>query len=459
MQLSVPPSDAFKDHLVALLDPKNTSGLVSQYTGPRDAQTDVILREVAVLLKVRKSAASEAHPTKGAPDSELRLQIQDISRVCKALANGDLQQKVSVPMQDPGMRQLKEDINSTVDTLTQLTTEVKRICREIGSQGILGGYAQLDNAHGVWRELRAEVNTLAENLTAQIRSISMVASGVAEGDFSRQSDVAASGELGELKDTINGMASRLGTLTAEVSRVSVEVSEEGKLGGKAVVPDITGAWAHLVTNFNNMALTLTTQVRETAEVVEAVAHGDLTKKVWMTERGELGALKTAINGMVQQLSVFAAEITRVVHEVGSLGVLGGNPVVPGALGSWKNVTDAVTNLSFNLTRQIRSISMVINAILAGNLSDATAELDSIAAGGEMRDLQLTVNALVAQLDGLRTEIVNKGGIDSEGTSAQAQGRWKEVAEKVNKLQALRGAASLDSFDLDDRASGLKPPSP
>ncbi|KAF7290756.1 hypothetical protein MIND_01316400 [Mycena indigotica] len=379
--------------------------------------------------------------TQGGMDAleELRLlkdQVRDVARVCKAVAAGDLKQKIIVPVQGELMIQLKQVINSMVDNLSVFATEVTRVSRDVGTEGKLGAQAHIDNVEGTWRELKTEVNTLAQNLTTQVRSIAEVTTAVANGDLSKQIDVPAKGEVLNLKNTVNGMVLRLRTLAVEVTRVTLEVGNQGKLGGYANVPDVEGVWSELVTNVNRMCTSLTDQVRSIATVTTAVAEGDLTQKVTIQAAGEISTLKDTVNRMVDQLSAFASEVTRVALEVGTEGKLGGQAQVLGVLGTWKDLTDNVNKMASNLTGQVRSISEVTKAVANGDLSKAM-EVD---VSGEMLDLKVTINEMVERLGRFSREVTRvalevgtEGKLGGQAEVEGVQGTWKDLTDNVNKM--------------------------
>ena len=285
----------------------------------------------------------------------LTTQVRDIAQVATAVAKGDLSQKIDVPARGE-ILQLKETVNTRVDQLSAFADEVTRVAREVGSEGRLGGQAQVPGVAGVWRDLTDSVNHMAGNLTSQVRSIAQVTTAVAEGDLSQKITVDARGEILELKSTINTMVDQLSAFADEVTRVAREVGTEGRLGGQAQVRGVSGTWKDLTDNVNSMANNLTGQVRNIALVTTAVAKGDLSKKIDVDARGEILELKTTINTMVDQLSAFADEVTRVAREVGTEGRLGGQAEVEGVSGTWKRLTENVNELAGNLTRQVRAIA-------------------------------------------------------------------------------------------------------
>ncbi|KAJ7718141.1 hypothetical protein B0H16DRAFT_1387856 [Mycena metata] len=370
---------------------------------------------------------------------ELRLlkdQVRDVSRVCNAVATGDLTQKITVPVQGDLMVQLKKVINTMVDNLSHFATEVTRVSRDVGTEGKLGAQAHVEDVEGTWRELMDEVNTLAANLTTQVRGIAAVTSAVAKGDLSKQIDVDASGEILDLKNTVNGMVLQLRMLAVEVTRVTLEVGSQGKLGGEATVPDVEGVWFELVTNVNRMCLSLTDQVRSIATVTTAVARGDLSQKVTIHTEGEINTLKDTVNRMVDQLSAFASEVTRVAVEVGTAGKLGGQARVEGVQGTWKDLTDNVNKMASNLTWQVRSISEVTKAVANGDLGK-TMEVD---VSGEMLDLKVTINEMVMRLGNFSREVTRvalevgtEGKLGGQAEVEGVQGTWKDLTDNVNKM--------------------------
>src|SRR6201981_2844578 len=299
--------------------------------------------------------------------SNLTGQVRNIAEVATAVASGDLSRKITVDVRGE-ILQLKEAINTMVDQLRSFASEVTRVAREVGTDGKLGGQAVVPGVAGTWKDLTDSVNAMAGNLTAQVRNIAEVTTAVARGDLSRKITVDVKGEILELKNTINTMVDQLNAFASEVSRVAREVGTEGKLGGQAQVPGVAGTWKDLTDNVNVMASNLTAQVRNIADVTIAVASGDLSKKITVDVRGEILQLKEAINTMVEQLRSFAAEVTRVAHEVGTEGELGGQANVSGVAGTWKDLTDSVNAMAGNLTGQVRNIAEVTTAVARGDLS-------------------------------------------------------------------------------------------
>ncbi|WP_233290277.1 HAMP domain-containing protein, partial [Kitasatospora sp. MBT66] len=297
----------------------------------------------------------------------LTTQVRDIAQVATAVAKGDLSQKITVDARGE-ILELKNTVNTMVDQLGSFAGEVTRVAREVGTEGILGGQADVKGVSGTWRDLTDSVNFMAGNLTGQVRAIAQVATAVADGDLSQKITVNARGEILELKNTINTMVDQLSSFAGEVTRVAREVGTEGRLGGQADVQDVSGTWRDLTESVNVMADNLTAQVRSIASVTTAVAQGDLTQKIRVDARGEILELKETINTMVDQLSAFADEVTRVARDVGTEGNLGGQATVRGVSGTWKDLTDNVNVMASNLTGQVRSMSDVATAVARGDLS-------------------------------------------------------------------------------------------
>src|SRR5207244_2461683 len=297
----------------------------------------------------------------------LTAQVRNIAEVATAIASGDLSRKITVDVRGE-ILQLKETLNTMVDQLNRFAGEVTRVAREVGTEGRLGGQANVPGVAGTWKDLTDSVNSMAGNLTAQVRNIAEVTTAVAGGDLSRKITVDVRGELLQLKETINTMADQLNAFAGEVTRVAREVGTEGRIGGPAEVPGVDGTTKDLTDNVNFMAANLTAQVRNIAEVAAAIAGGDLSKKITVDVRGELLQLKETLNTTTDQLRSFAGEVTRVAREVGTEGRLGGQANVPGVAGTWKDLTDNVNLLAANLTTQVRNIAEVTTAVARGDLS-------------------------------------------------------------------------------------------
>jgi HAMP domain-containing protein/CheY-like chemotaxis protein/signal transduction histidine kinase len=365
----------------------------------------------------------------------LTSQVRNIAEVTTAVAKGDLSKKITVDVRGE-ILELKGTINTMVDQLNGFASEVTRVAREVGSEGNLGGQAEVKGAAGTWRDLVDSVNSMARNLTNQVRNIAKVTTAVANGDLSKKITVAVRGEILELKDTINTMVDQLNAFASEVTRVAREVGSEGKLGGQALVQGVAGTWKDLTDSVNSMAGNLTSQVRNIADVTTAVAKGDLSKKITVDARGEILELKGTINTMVDQLNAFASEVTRVAREVGSEGRLGGQAQVQGVAGIWKDLTDSVNSMAGNLTSQVRNIAEVTTAVAKGDLSKKIA----VDVRGEMLELKGTINTMVDQLNGFASEVTRVAReVGSEGKlggQAQVQGTagtWKDLTDSVNSM--------------------------
>lgn len=367
--------------------------------------------------------------------TNLTDQVRNIAVVTTAVANGDLSKKITADVQGE-ILELKITINTMVDQLSMFASEVTRMARDVGTEGILGGQAEVSGVAGTWRDLTESVNYMASNLTNQVRNIAEVTTAVAKGDLSKTITVDAKGEILELKSTINTMVDQLSNFASEVTRVAREVSTEGKLGGQADVKDVSGTWKDLTDNVNFMAGTLTDQVRNIAEVTTAVAKGDLSKQITVNAKGEILELKNTINTMVDQLSTFASEVTRVAREVGTLGMLGGQAKVKGVAGTWRDLTESVNYMASNLTDQVRNIAVVTTAVANGDLSKKiTADVQ-----GEILELKNTINTMVDQLSTFASEVTRVSQeVGTEGKlGGQAQvkgvgGTWKDLTEGVNGM--------------------------
>jgi signal transduction histidine kinase/DNA-binding response OmpR family regulator/HAMP domain-containing protein len=326
--------------------------------------------------------------------SYLTDQVRNIAQVTTAVANGDLSQKITVDVRGEVL-QLKDTINTMVDQLRSFAAEVTRVAREVGTEGKLGGQANVEGVSGVWKDLTDNVNLMASNLTSQVRNIADVTTAVARGDLSQKITVDVRGEVLRLKQTINTMVDQLSSFADEVTRVAREVGTDGKLGGQARVKGVSGVWKDLTDNVNTLAGNLTSQVRNIAQVTTAVARGDLSQKITVDVRGEILELKDTINTMVDQLSSFADEVTRVAREVGTEGKLGGQAQVKGVSGVWKDLTDNVNSMALSLTSQVRAIAAVSTAVTQGDLTRSIA----VEAQGEVAELKDTINQMIANLRG------------------------------------------------------------
>ena len=369
--------------------------------------------------------------------SNLTGQVRNIAEVTTAVAKGDLSRKITVDVKGE-ILELKDTINTMVDQLNGFASEVSRVAREVGTEGKLGGQAQVPGVAGTWKDLTDNVNAMASNLTGQVRNIADVATAIANGDLSRKITVDVKGEILELKNTINRMVDQLNAFASEVTRVAREVGTEGKLGGQAEVGGIAGGVKHLTDNVNSMASNLTGQVRNIAEVATAVARGDLSRKITVDVEGEILALKNTINTMVDQLNGFASEVSRVAREVGTDGKLGGQAEVPGVAGTWKDLTDNVNSMASNLTGQVRNIAEVATAVAIGDLSRKI----TVDVKGEILALKNTINTMVDQLNGVRfrrsrrvaREVGTEGRLGGAGAEVPGvAGTWKDLTDNVNSM--------------------------
>jgi HAMP domain-containing protein/CheY-like chemotaxis protein/signal transduction histidine kinase len=369
--------------------------------------------------------------------SNLTGQVRNIAAVTTAVANGDLSKKITVDVKGE-ILELKNTINVMVDQLSSFASEVTRVAREVGTEGKLGGQAMVKGVAGTWKDLTDSVNSMAGNLTGQVRNIADVTTAVANGDLSKKITVDVKGEILELKNTINVMVDQLNSFASEVTRVAREVGTEGKLGGQANVPGVAGTWKDLTDGVNSMAGNLTAQVRNIAEVTTAVANGDLSKKITVDVKGEIQELKNTINVMVDQLSSFASEVTRVAREVGTEGKLGGQAYVPGVGGTWKDLTDNVNFMASNLTGQVRNIAAVTTAVARGDLSKKI----TVDVKGEILELKDTINVMVDQLSSFASEVTRvarevgtEGKLGGQANVSGVAGTWKDLTENVNQLAA------------------------
>ncbi len=363
----------------------------------------------------------------------LTVQLRDVSAVATAIADGDLGRKITVEAQGE-ILQIKEVINSMVDRLGVFADEVTRMAREVGTEGILGGQAEVPNVGGTWKDLTDSVNFMASNLTGQVRNIAQVATAIATGDLSQKITVDVKGEMLELKNTINSMVDQLSAFASEVTRVAKEVGTEGKLGGQANVEDVAGVWRDLTDNVNQLAGNLTVQLRDVSAVATAIAQGDLGRKITVEAQGEILQIKEVINSMVDRLSVFADEVTRVAREVGTEGVLGGQAEVPNVAGTWKDLTESVNFMASNLTGQVRNIALVATAIANGDLSQQI----TVDVKGEMLELKNTINSMVDRLSVFADEVTRvarevgtEGVLGGQAEVPNVAGTWKDLTDSVN----------------------------
>nr|WP_236069304.1 HAMP domain-containing protein [Citreicoccus inhibens] len=365
--------------------------------------------------------------------NNLTAQVRNIAEVSTSVANGDLSKKITVDAKGEVL-ELKSTLNTMVDQLRGFASEVTRVAKEVGTEGRLGGQADVRGVSGVWKDLTDNVNVLAGNLTDQVRNIAKVTTAVANGDLSQKITVSVKGEVLELKNTVNTMVDQLRGFASEVTRVAKEVGTEGKLGGQAAVPGVAGVWKDLTDNVNVLAGNLTDQVRNIAKVTTAVANGDLSQKISVEARGEMLELKSTINTMVDQLRAFASEVTRVAREVGTDGKLGGQSDVKDVAGVWKDLTDNVNSMASNLTSQVRNIALVTTAVANGDLSKKI----TVDARGEILELKNTVNTMVDQLNSFASEVTRvarevgtEGKLGGQADVKGVSGVWKDLTDNVN----------------------------
>ncbi|SBT90891.1 Signal transduction histidine kinase, partial [Streptomyces sp. DI166] len=365
----------------------------------------------------------------------LTAQVRNIAQVATAVARGDLSQKITVDARGE-ILELKNTLNTMVDQLSSFAEEVTRVAREVGTEGILGGQAEVQGVSGTWKDLTQSVNFMANNLTIQVRNIAEVTTAVAKGDLSKKITVDAKGEILELVTTVNTMVDQLSSFAEQVTRVAREVGTEGILGGQAHVPGVVGIWKDLSDNVNLMAKNLTMQVRNISQVAAAVANGDLTRTVTIEARGEVAQLADTFNTMVKTLSSFADQVTKVAREVGTDGHPGRSGRVPGVAGTWKDLTESVNQMASNLTGQVRNIAMVTTAIAKGDL---TKKID-IEARGEILELKTTINTMVDQLSSFAEEVTRvarevgtEGQLGGQARVRDVDGTWRDLTESVNEM--------------------------
>jgi len=365
----------------------------------------------------------------------LTAQVRNIAEVTTAVARGDLSRKITVDVKGE-ILELKDTMNTMVDQLNSFAGEVTRVAREVGTEGKLGGQAQVPGVAGTWKDLTDNVNFMASNLTGQVRNIAEVATAIASGDLSRKITVDVRGEILQLKETLNTMVDQLNRFAGEVTRVAREVGTDGRLGGQANVPGVAGTWKDLTDSVNSMAGNLTGQVRNIAEVTTAVARGDLSRKITVDVKGEILELKNTINTMVDQLNAFAAEVTRVAREVGTGGKLGGQAQVPGVAGTWRDLTDNVNVMAANLTEQVRGIVKVVTAVADGDLTQKL----TVNAKGEVAALAETINNMTDtlatfadQVTTVAREVGVEGRLGGQANVPGASGTWKDLTGNVNLL--------------------------
>ncbi|MBD2502372.1 hybrid sensor histidine kinase/response regulator [Anabaena azotica] len=428
-----------------ILELKNTINIMVDQLNSFASEVTRVAREVGSegKLGVQADVRGVAGTWKDLTDSvnfmagSLTAQVRNIAAVTTAVANGDLSKKISVDVKGE-ILELKNTVNTMVDQLNSFASEVTRVAREVGTEGKLGVQAEVRGVAGTWKDLTDSVNFMAGSLTAQVRNIAEVTTAVANGDLSKKITVDVKGEILELKNTINTMVDQLNSFASEVTRVAREVGTEGKLGVQAYVRGVAGTWKDLTDNVNSMAGNLTAQVRNIAEVTKAVANGDLSKKITVDVKGEILDLKNTINTMVDQLSSFASEVTRVAREVGTEGKLGGQALVQGVAGTWKDLTDNVNSMAGNLTAQVRGIARVVTAVANGDLKrklmlDAKGEIETLAETiNEMID---TLATFANQVTTVAREVGIEGKLGGQAKVPGAAGTWKDLTDNVNELAA------------------------
>ena len=367
----------------------------------------------------------------------IAVPVLEVGKVLKNISRGNLDESFQIPVSGD-FKVMAETINKTIDNLNVFAGEVSRVAQEVGTEGKLGGQAQVPNVGGVWKELTDNVNIMASNLTSQVRDIANVATAVARGDLSQKITVNVKGELLQLKANLNQMVDSLNLFAGEVSRVAQDVGTEGKLGGQAQVPGVSGTWKDLTDNVNNMAANLTSQVRDIANVATAVARGDLSQKMTVAVKGEILELKNILNQMVDSLNVFSDEVTRVAREVGTEGKLGGQANVPRVGGAWKELTDNVNTMAANLTSQVRDITNVATAVARGDLSQKM----TVDAQGEILDLKNILSQMVDSLNifagevtRVAREVGTEGQLGGQANVPNASGTWKDLTDNVNTMAA------------------------
>ncbi|MEH2296978.1 HAMP domain-containing protein [Nostoc sp.] len=428
-----------------ILELKNTINIMVDQLNSFASEVTRVAREVGSegKLGVQADVRGVAGTWKDLTDSvnfmagSLTAQVRNIAAVTTAVANGDLSKKISVDVKGE-ILELKNTVNTMVDQLNSFASEVTRVAREVGTEGKLGVQAEVKGVAGTWKDLTDSVNFMAGSLTAQVRNIAEVTTAVANGDLSKKITVDVKGEIKELKNTINTMVDQLNSFASEVTRVAREVGTEGKLGVQAYVRGVAGTWKDLTDNVNSMAGNLTGQVRNIAEVTKAVANGDLSKKITVDAKGEILDLKNTTNTMVDQLSSFASEVTRVAREVGTEGKLGGQAQVQGVAGTWKDLTDNVNSMAGNLTAQVRGIARVVTAVANGDLKrklmlDAKGEIETLAETiNEMID---TLATFANQVTTVAREVGIEGKLGGQARVPGAAGTWKDLTDNVNELAA------------------------
>jgi HAMP domain-containing protein/signal transduction histidine kinase/DNA-binding response OmpR family regulator len=428
-----------------ILELKNTINIMVDQLNSFASEVTRVAREVGTegKLGVQAEVRGVAGTWKDLTDNvnsmagNLTAQVRNIAEVTTAVANGDLSKKITVDVKGE-IFELKNTINVMVDQLSSFASEVTRVAREVGTEGKLGVQAEVRGVAGTWKDLTDNVNLMASSLTAQVRNIAEVTTAVANGDLSKKITVDVKGEILELKNTVNIMVDQLNSFASEVTRVAREVGTEGKLGVQAYVKGVAGTWKDLTDNVNSMASNLTGQVRNIAEVTKAVANGDLSKKITVDVKGEILELKDTINTMVDQLSSFASEVTRVAREVGTEGKLGGQAQVSGVAGTWKDLTDNVNSMAGNLTAQVRGIARVVTSVANGDLKrklmlDAKGEIETLA--DTINEMIDTLATFADQVTTVAREVGIEGKLGGQAKVPGASGTWRHLTDNVNELAA------------------------
>src|SRR5205809_1059099 len=428
-----------------ILELKNTINTMVDQLSSFASEVTRVAREVGTEGKLggQEDVRGVAGTWKDLTDSvnsmagNLTAQVRNIVEVTTAVANGNLSKKITVDVRGEILA-LKDTINTMVDQLRLFASEVTRVAREVGTEGKLGGQADVRGVAGTWKNLTDNVNLMAGNLTGQVRNIAEVTTAIASGDLSKKITVDVKGEIAELKDTVNTMVDQLSSFASEVTRVAREVGTEGELGGQAEVKGVAGTWKDLTDSVNSMAGNLTSQVRNIAEVTTAVANGDLSRKITVDARGEIQELKNTINIMVDQLNAFASEVTRVAREVGTEGKLGGQAVVKGVAGTWKDLTDNVNSMAANLTTQVRGIAKVVTAVANGDLKRKLV----LETKGEIAELADTINGMIdtlavfaEQVTTVAREVGIEGKLGGQARVPGTAGIWQDLTNNVNQLAA------------------------